>query len=336
MTAAAGTSLVIAVGVMHVLAGELTIGLLLVIITYVGSVYTPLQAISNTVCSLQEKIVDLKMAFDLLESEPEIVDPPDAAEISSCDGHLRFENVSFSYNGRGQVLSNLDFEILPGQFVALVGPTGAGKTSLIGLLPKFYLPQEGRILLDGVDISRIGLKSLRRQISLVTQEPLLSSGSIAENILYGNPRASQDEVVAAARAAQIDEFIRGLPAGYETLAGECSRRLSAGERQRITLARAFLRDAPILILDEPTSCLDASTERNILTALRNLIQGRTALMVAHRLSTIRSANLILVIDRGRIIEAGSHDDLLATGSFYSQLWRDHLRSSTVELAIEEG
>jgi ABC-type multidrug transport system fused ATPase/permease subunit len=190
--------------------------------------------------------------------------------------------------------------------------------------------------LDGVDISQIGLRSLRGNISLVTQEPLLSSGSIAENILYSRPEATQVEVEAAARSAQIDEFIRRLPHGYETLAGECSRRLSAGERQRITLARAFLRNAPILIMDEPTSCLDASTERSVLSALRTFSEGRTVLIVAHRLSTIRDADLIFVMDRGRIVESGSHNDLLAKGTLYSELWRGHSLSSETELAFGEG
>ncbi len=328
--AAVGTALVIGVGAMHVLSGELTVGLLLVVLTYIGSVYTPLQAISGAVGSLQERLVDLRMACEMLESEPPIRDSPGAKAIASARGHLQFEDVCFSYDRRGAVLKDVSFEVHPGQFVGIVGPTGAGKTTLISLLPRFYEPDSGRIRLDGVELREIQLKSLRRQISLVTQEALLSSASIAENICYGRPEASPEEVVEAAKAAQIHSFVESLPKGYGSLAGELSARLSMGERQRLTLARAFLKNAPILVLDEPTSSLDARTERSLLEALRSLMRGRTTLMVAHRLSSVRHADLILVLADGKIAESGTHQELIQRDGLYRRLDEAH-RSSREEL-----
>ena len=319
LAAATGTALVIAVGAVHVLSGKLTVGLLLVVITYIGSVYRPLQTISGTVGSLQEKVVDLRMSFEILDSIPDTEDRSDSAEVSSCSGNLKFEDVCFSYPGREHVLKNVSFDVRPHQFVAIVGPTGAGKTTLVSLVPRFYVPQQGRILLDGVELRKLKARSLRSQISIVTQEPILSSESFAANIRYGKPDATDDEVEHAARIAQIHDFIASLPDGYETRAGECGTQLSAGERQRVTLARAFLKNAPVLILDEPTSCLDPGTEHSILSAVMKLIEGRTALMVAHRLSTIQNADLILVMDSGRIVETGSHLELLEKAGLYARL-----------------
>jgi ABC-type multidrug transport system fused ATPase/permease subunit len=282
-------------------------------------VYRPLEAISTTVGQLQDMFVMLKIAFGLLDTEPEIKDAPRAVAVGRARGRIAFEGVGFSYSGRTETLADVSFEAAPGQVVAIVGPTGAGKSTLVSLIPRFYDPQTGRILLDGRDTHRIKLESLRAQVSIVLQEPLLFSGTIAENIRYGRLDATEAEVVAAARAANAHDFIDRLPRKYETVIGERGVTLSGGERQRISVARAFLKDAPVLILDEPTSAIDSRTEAVILDALDRLMVGRTTFMIAHRLSTVRKADLILVVDRGRVVERGTHEELLDARGLYRQL-----------------
>jgi ABC-type multidrug transport system fused ATPase/permease subunit len=234
-------------------------------------------------------------------------------------GHVRFDHVSFRYEGRDVTLLDISFEAFPGEAVAIVGPTGAGKSTLVSLVPRFYDPYEGRILLDGRDVASLTLKSLRRHVSIVLQEPLLFSSTIAENIRYGRLDATTAEIVAAAKAANVHDFVTALPQGYDTPLGERGAQLSGGERQRIAVARAFLKDAPILILDEPTSSIDSRTEAVILDALDRLMAGRTTFLVAHRLSTLRSVSKILVLNHGRLVEQGTHDELLALGGLYRQL-----------------
>lgn len=319
MTTAIGTALVLGFGAYQALQGQMTVGQLLVVMTYIAGVYKPLETISTTVGSLQDQIISLRMAFDLLDTEPEIKDAPDAVEMRRAEGRVTFERVDFSYAGRTETLKDISFEAAPGQVVALVGQTGAGKTTLVSLLPRFYDPLAGRILLDGTDIRRLTIKSLRQQISIVLQEPLLFSCSIADNIRYGRLDATMDEIVAAAQAANAHDFIMELPDKYETLIGERGAQLSGGERQRISVARAFLKDAPVLILDEPTSSIDSKTEAVILDALDRLMAGRTTFMVAHRLSTIRHADSILVMEHGRIAERGTHEELLRDGVLYKHL-----------------
>jgi ATP-binding cassette subfamily B protein len=319
MTTAIGTALVIGVGALHTLQGEITLGQLLVAIAYLAAVYKPLEAISYTVGSLQDKIVGTNMAYELMDTVPEIKDAADAVAIDRAVGHVVFDRVRFSYTGRVDTLKEVSFVAAPGQVVGVVGPTGAGKSTLVSLLPRFYDPSHGRILLDGRDVRNIRLKFLRDQISVVLQEPLLFSGSIRDNIRYGNLDASMDDIVAAAQAANAHDFIVDLPEQYDTTIGERGVQLSGGERQRIAVARAFLRDAPILILDEPTSSIDSKTEVVILDALNRLMAGRTTFMIAHRLSTIRNADFILVLHHGEIVERGSHDELLESGGLYRQL-----------------
>lgn len=319
-TTAVGTSLVLGFGAYNVLQGRLTTGELLVVLTYVAMVYTPLESISATIGSLQDSFVSLRIAFDLLDTEPEIKDEPDAIALQRIEGNVRFDNVHFSYKGRKDTLRNVSFEAQPGQCVAIVGPTGAGKTTLISLIPRFYDPSEGRILLDGTDIRRMKLASLREQISIVLQEPLLFSDTIANNIRYGRLDASMDDIIAAAKDANAHDFIMRLPKKYDTRLGERGAQLSGGERQRISVARAFLKDSPILILDEPTSSIDSKTESVILEALERLMAGRTTFMVAHRLSTIRGADKILVMQQGQLVEQGTHDELLEQGGLYKQLY----------------
>jgi ATP-binding cassette subfamily B protein len=317
---AAGTAAVLGFGGWHVMRGDLTIGQLMVIIGYIAAVYKPLETISTTIASLQEISVALDASFGLLDTPVEIKDTPGAKPLRHCEGWVRFEGVSFAYRDRKRTLEDINFEVKPGQVVGIVGQTGAGKTTLVALLPRFYEPHAGRIVIDGEDIRNITLNSLRDHFSIVLQEPLLFSGSIAENIRYGRLEASHDEIIEAAEAANAHDFIMRLPRKYETVLGERGAKLSGGERQRIAVARAFLRNSPILILDEPTSSIDTKTESVILDALERLMNGRTTFMIAHRLSTVRNADLLLVLQDGRIVEYGNHDELVGRQGVYHQLY----------------
>jgi ATP-binding cassette subfamily B protein len=319
-TTAAGTALVLGFGAFHVMQGKLTVGQLLVIMAYIAAVYTPLEAISTTVGSLQEVFVSLKIAFDLLDTKTEVKESPTAITLEQAHGRVAFDHVGFSYKGRVDTLKDITFEAAPGEIVGIVGPTGAGKTTLISLLPRFYDAKDGRILLDGVDVRDLTLKSLRDQISIVLQEPLLFSGSIKDNIRYGKLEATDEEIIEAARSANAHEFIMALPDKYETQLGERGAKLSGGERQRISVARAFLKQSPILILDEPTSSIDSKTEAVILDALDRLMVGRTTFMIAHRLSTIRHADKILVLNKGQLVDCGTHQELLQRDGLFKQLY----------------
>lgn len=319
MTTAAGTAAVLGFGAYRAMSGFLTVGDLLVVMAYIASVYKPLQTITYTIGTLQDKIVSQRAVFNLLDTPAEVRERPNAVELERARGAVRFEHLDFSYEGRVDTIKDVSFEVEPGQTIAIVGPTGAGKTTLISLLPRFYDPSRGRILLDGVDLKDLTLASLRRQLSLVLQEPLLFSGTVAENIRYGKLESSDIEIVEAARAANAHDFIMRLPKQYETELGERGAKLSGGERQRLCVARAFLKNAPILILDEPTSAIDSRTEAVILEALDRLMAGRTSFMIAHRLSTIHHADRILVLDRGRLIESGTHDELLLHNGLYRHL-----------------
>ncbi len=319
MTTAIGTAAVLGLGAYRALQGRMTPGELLVVLSYIALVYKPLETITYTAGSLQDQIISLRIAFGILDTEPEVREPDHPKNIARSSGRVRFDGIDFSYAGRTDTLCDVSFEVEPGQTVAVVGPTGAGKTTLISLLPRFYDPQAGRILLDDVDIRELSLRSLRDQFSLVLQEPLLFSGSVLENIHYGRLEATEEEVIEAAKAANAHDFIERLPQQYKTELGERGSQLSGGERQRICVARAFLKDAPILILDEPTSAIDSKTESVILDALDKLMLGRTSFMIAHRLSTVHRADLVLVMDRGRIVQSGTHDSLVAIDGLYRQL-----------------
>jgi ABC-type multidrug transport system fused ATPase/permease subunit len=320
MTTAVGSSLVLGLGAYHVMLGRLTIGDMLVVIAYIAAVYKPLETISYTLGTLQNRFVSLKSTFELLDTEPDIRDAPHARALSRAKGHVVYERVHFSYSGRTDTLKEVSFEARPGQVIGIVGPTGAGKSTLVSLLPRFYDPKSGRISLDGLDTRELTLKSLREQISIVLQEPLLFSGSIADNIRYGRLEARESDIIAAAKAANAHDFIMRLPQQYETLLGERGAAISGGERQRIAVARAFLKDAPILILDEPTSSVDSKTEAVILDALERLMMGRTTFMIAHRLSTLHDASRILVLNHGELVEQGTQEELLQLAGLYRQLY----------------
>ncbi len=335
-TTAAGTALVLGFGVYQILQGKMTGGELLIVISYVASIYTPLQQISATIGSFQDRFTSLEIAFDLLDKEPEIQDAPDAVSIARARGRITFEGVCFHYEQRRQTLEDISFEAAPGQVIGIVGPTGAGKSTLVSLIPRFYEPREGRILIDAQDIRRLTLESLRRQIAIVLQEPLLFSGSIEDNIRYGRLEATREEVIAAAEAANAHRFIMRLPQKYQTELGERGAQLSGGERQRISIARALLRDAPILILDEPTSSVDSRTEKDILDALERLMAGRTTFLIAHRLSTLRNADRILVMHGGRIVGSGTHDELMARKGLYSQLYELQVLGQATEVERAAG
>ena len=316
---AAGLSLILGVGAWHVMNGKLSVGELIVVLTYIASVYQPLEQISTTVGMIHEELVQFNSSLDLLEIEPEVKEKPGAIELERVRGWVAVETVSFAYSSRKRTLEDVSFRVAPGERVAVVGHTGAGKSTLMSLLIRFYDPKQGRITLDGVDMRDVTLASLRNQISVVLQEPLLFSGTIGENIRYGSLGASDEEIENAARAANSHDFIAALPDGYDTVLGERGAQISGGERQRICVARAFLRNAPILILDEPTSSIDSKTEGVILDSLEDLMEGRTSFMIAHRLSTVRHADQILVMENGKIVERGTHEDLVDHGGVYSQL-----------------
>src|SRR6266498_543659 len=300
---AIGTAAVLFVGVRHVQSGVLLKGELLMILAYLSQLYGPLETISQKVGDLQSSLASAERAFDLLDETPDVEERPHARRIVRARGALEFRDVSFAYNGDGRVLHDVSFAVAPGTRLGIAGRTGAGKTTLMSLITRFYDPTAGAILLDGVDLRDYKLADLRNQFGIVLQEPVLFSTSIAENIAYARPGARWRDVIAAAEAANAHEFVCELPDGYETVVGERGMRLSGGERQRIALARAFLKDAPILLLDEPTSSVDTQTEAAIMEAIERLMEGRTSLLIAHRLSTLEICDARVEIEAGRIVHA---------------------------------
>jgi ATP-binding cassette, subfamily B, bacterial len=321
-TAAVGSAAIMAFGGFYVLQGTLTVGDLLVFLSYLASLYAPLTAIAYLSSGYASAAARARRIFEVLDVEEGVQDQPGARLLPARrekPAAIEFEDVTFGYESCRPVLNGVSLSAQPGEVIALVGKTGAGKSTLVSLIPRFFDPWEGRILLDGLDIRAIQLASLRAQIALLLQDPFLLPLSVAENIAYGRPNASQGEIVAAAKAASAHAFIEQLPAGYATNVGEEGVLLSGGQRQRLAIARALLKDAPILILDEPTSALDVGTETELLAALERLIVGRTTFVIAHRLSTIERADKIVVLNEGRVVEAGPPQDLLATRGFYHRL-----------------
>lgn len=315
----AGTAIVLFVCGYRAVQGKLTVGEMLVALNYLGSVFGPLTTMSHTFGNVQASVASARRALRTLQTSPEVEDAPDAIEAKDLRGHVEFRDVQFAYTEDQPVLKGISFTAQPGQMIALVGLTGAGKTSLVSLLPRFYDPTAGQVLLDGMPTTHYQIRSLREQIGIVLQEPVLFSGTIADNIRYGRLDATDEEVMNAAQAAAAHDFIMRKPDGYQTWLGDDGTHLSGGERQRLSIARAFLKNAPILIMDEPTSSLDAIAESKVFTALRRLMANRTTIVIAHRLSTVRDADQILVLDGGVIIGAGKHNDLLQRIPLYQEL-----------------
>lgn len=299
LTMAVGMAAALLMGVQHVRSGSLTMGQLWMVMTYMGMLYAPLSTLSGKFPEMQAWMASVERVFALLDKAPRIADKPNAVSIDHARGDIRFEGVSFGYRADETIVRDVSFGIPAGTRVGVVGTTGSGKTTLITLLCRFYDPNNGRILLDGVDLRDYKIDDLRRQFSLVLQDAVLFAGSIAENIAYARPAASREEVVAAAKAANAHDFISSLPEGYETKVGERGMLLSGGQRQRISIARAFLKDSPVLIMDEPTSAVDLHTEAGIMESMESLMHGRTTFMIAHRLSTLENCDLLLVMDQGR-------------------------------------
>lgn len=315
-----GTALILFVGGYNVYQKRMTIGDLLVALTYLASVFGPLVAMSHTFGNVQASVASARRVLRTLQTEPEIEDRPGAIEAPKLRGEIELRGVHFHYDDEASVLKGVSFTARPGQMIALVGLTGAGKTSLVSLIPRFYDAVSGQVLVDGRDVRDYQLRSLRSQVSVVLQDPVLFSGTIADNIRYGRLNATDEEVIAAAQAAYAHEYILRKPEGYGTRIGsEDGTQLSGGERQRISIARAFLKNSPILILDEPTSSLDARAESSIFDSLRHLMDERTTIVIAHRLSTVRDADKILVLDGGEIIGEGRHEELLMTVPLYREL-----------------
>jgi ABC-type multidrug transport system fused ATPase/permease subunit len=319
MAGTLGAAVVLLVGAHQALDGDMTIGALIVFIPYLAMLQAQLGGLTGVYPSLQAARPSIDRVVEVLDASPDVVDRPGAVVLAGVRGDVRFDGVWFGYEPGRPVLRGVSFSAGPGEVVAVVGPTGAGKSTLAGLLPRFFDPDRGGVLLDGRDLRDVRLEVVRRSVSLVLQESFLFPFSIAENIAYGRPGASREEIEAAARAANAHEFVCGLPDGYDTRVGERGATLSGGERQRVAIARALLRDAPVLVLDEPTSALDAETERSLLEALERLMAGRTTLVIAHRLSTIRRADRILVLRAGEIVERGSHDELIALDGAYARM-----------------
>lgn len=307
-------------GTMHVLRGTLSLGSLLVFTAYLLMLYQPLESLTYTAWAMEGATAGARRCFEILDRQDDVVDSPKAVAIEKTKGAISFQNASFGYNSTREILSNISLEIAPNQIVALVGGTGAGKSTLVSLVPRFYDPTAGHLTLDGRDIREITKKSLRQQIAIVLQDTLLFSTTVRENIAYGRPGANDEEIREAARRAQADEFISKLPDAYESQVGERGGHLSVGQRQRIGIARAFLKNAPILLLDEPTSALDPTTESAIMETIKELMRGRTTIIITHRIATIHGVDQILVLDNGRVVEQGRGPELVARGGVYAKLY----------------
>jgi ATP-binding cassette subfamily B protein/subfamily B ATP-binding cassette protein MsbA len=318
---ALGTAVMYAVGSLQVVRGSLSLGDLLVFVAYLAMLYQPIEQLTYTAWAMEGAAAGAKRCFEVLDQQEETKDAPGAVPITVAKGEITFAGVSFAYDGKTPALRGVDLEIAAGETVVFVGESGAGKSTLLSLVPRFYDPTSGVVRLDGYDLKTITKASLRAQIGMVLQDTLLFSTSIRENIGYGREGATEAEIIEAAKRAHAHEFIVAQPQGFETLVGERGSRLSAGQRQRIGIARAFLKNAPILLLDEPTSALDPATEKAVMKTIADLMRGRTTLIITHRLSTAHHPGRVVLIEDGRIAEQGTGPELLAAGGLYARLYR---------------
>ena len=315
-----GTAAMYYVGTLHVVAGTLTLGSLLVFIAYLVMLYQPLESLTYTAWAMEGAAAGAQRCFEVLDRRDDVLDSPDAVAIARADGAIGFNSVSFGYEPDRLILHDITLEIRPNQIIALVGGTGAGKSTFLSLVPRFYDPNQGHVTVDGRDLRQITKRSLRSQIGIVLQDTVLFSTTIRENISYGRPDATEEEIHEAARRAQAESFILQMPHGYESPVGERGGHLSVGQRQRIGIARAFLKNAPILLLDEPTSALDPTTEAAIMGTIKELMQGRTTLIVTHRLATVHNVDRIVVLENGRVVEEGTGPELVRRGGIYAKLY----------------
>jgi len=329
---ATGTCLMLGYGARLVLAGELSVGALVVFLLYLGKMYKPMRDLSKMTDTVSKAAVGLERIREVLETDSGMRDQPNARTAPAFKGNIEFNAVSFGYNQDQMILNDISFQIEPGQVAAFVGPTGSGKTTILSLVARFYDPLSGEVIIDGTNIRNYTMKSLRQQISFVLQETLLFRAPIWQNIAYGRPEASRADIIQAAKLANADEFILEMPEGYDTMVGERGVTLSGGQRQRIAIARAVIRNTPILVLDEPTSGLDAVSEQAVFEALDRLMVGRTCIVIAHHLATIRRATMIFVVKDNTIVERGTHDELLAAGGLYSELYDIQFRREDPQTA----
>lgn len=324
--AAIGVSIILWYGGNSVINGSITAGSLVAFLTYAVNISNPIKRLSRVIGNIQRALAAAQRVFDVLDLPEDIKNAPDAKLLPKVKGDVRFNDVSFAYNENEEVLSHVSFEVKPGEMIAFVGPSGAGKSTVASLLPRFYDATNGSITIDGQDIRKVTLDSLREQVGIVPQETVLFNGSVYDNILYGRLDATREEVEAAAKAANAHDFIMQLPDGYETMLGDRGMNISGGQRQRISIARAILKNPQILILDEATSALDTESERVVQEALDRLMVGRTSFVIAHRLSTIKNADKIMVLEKGQLIEQGNHDELMAMDGLYAHLYKIQYRS----------
>jgi subfamily B ATP-binding cassette protein MsbA len=323
---ATGTCLMLAYGARLVLAGQLTPGALVVFLLYLGKMYKPMRDLVKMTDTVSNAAVGFERIREVLETESGVKDLPRARTAPAFKGKIEFDKVSFGYNEDQMILKEVSFQIEPGQIAAFVGPTGGGKSTIINLVARFYDPVSGAVRIDGTDIRSYTTKSLRRQFSFVLQETLLFHAPVWENIAYGRPEAKRDEIIEAAKLANAHEFIEQMPEGYDTMVGERGVTLSGGQRQRMAIARAVIRNAPILVLDEPTTGLDAASEQTVFEALNHLMEGKTSIVIAHHLATVRRADVIFVVKDNALVERGTHEELLAAGGIYSELHEIQFRT----------